>query len=116
MNFLFDQSADFRLIPFLQRLGHDVTAVSRDYPSSLDDEEILAIAQREDRVVITTDLDFGEMVARRALPHAGLILLRLPGAPLQTKIDRLASVLHDHAQDLAQRRLLVVTSQRIRVR
>jgi len=39
MNFLFDQSADFRLIPYLQHLGHDVTAVSHEYPSGLDDLE-----------------------------------------------------------------------------
>jgi predicted nuclease of predicted toxin-antitoxin system len=116
MNFLFDQSADFRLIPYLQHLGHDVTAVSHEYPSGLDDNHILAIARREGRILITTDLDFGEMVVRLALPHAGLILLRLPGATLQTKIDRLATALRDHAQDLAECRLLVVTSRRIRIR
>ena len=32
MKFLFDQSADFRLIPHLQALGHDVSAISRNYP------------------------------------------------------------------------------------
>jgi hypothetical protein len=31
MKFLFDQSADFRLIAHLRELGHDVTAISRDY-------------------------------------------------------------------------------------
>jgi hypothetical protein len=33
MKFLFDQSADFRLIPHLRHLGHDVQAVSR-HPES----------------------------------------------------------------------------------
>jgi hypothetical protein len=46
MNFLFDQSADFRLIPHLQSLGHDVQAISRDYPQGLADEDVLAIARQ----------------------------------------------------------------------
>jgi hypothetical protein len=32
MKFLLDQSADFRLIPHLRELGHDVAAISRNYP------------------------------------------------------------------------------------
>jgi hypothetical protein len=35
MKFLLDQSADFRLIPYLQKRKHDVVAISRDYPHSL---------------------------------------------------------------------------------
>ncbi len=46
MKFLFDQSADFRLIPHLRQLGHDVQAVSRDYPPGLPDENALTIARR----------------------------------------------------------------------
>jgi hypothetical protein len=42
MRFLFDQSADFRLIAPLRRLGHDVSAISRDHPHSLADEDVLA--------------------------------------------------------------------------
>ena len=49
MKFLFDQSADFRLIDHLRSLGHDVTAVSRNYPHSLADEDVLAIARQEQR-------------------------------------------------------------------
>jgi hypothetical protein len=40
MNFLFDQSADFRLTPHLQALGHDVLGFSRDYPQSLANEDV----------------------------------------------------------------------------
>jgi hypothetical protein len=39
--FPFDQSADFRLITHLRSLGHDVSAVSRNYPHSLADEDVL---------------------------------------------------------------------------
>jgi hypothetical protein len=52
MKFLFDQSADFRLIAHLQEGGRDVTAISRDHPHSLPDQEVLAIARREQRILL----------------------------------------------------------------
>ena len=62
MNFLFDQSADFRLIPHLTQLGHDVTAVSRNYPHGLADEDVLTIAREEQRILVVADRDFGELI------------------------------------------------------
>ena len=79
MKFLFDQSADFRLITHLRRLGHDVTAVSRNYPHSLADEDVLAIARQERRILIVADRDFGELIFNQGFTHAGVLFFRLPG-------------------------------------
>ena len=116
MRFLFDQSAGFRLIHYLTRLGYDVQAISRDYPAGLPDEEVLAIAQREARILLTADRDFGELVVRQRLLHAGIILFRLPGATLETKIARLAVVLAEYRIWLDHRQLVVLTEGRVRVR
>jgi predicted nuclease of predicted toxin-antitoxin system len=114
MRFLFDQSADFRLIPYLVKLDHDVSAVSREHPGGLPDEEVLAIASNEGRILITADLDFGDLVFKDGLKHAGILLMRLPGVPLRTKEARLAYVLSQFAADLDQ--FLVVTEHNVRVR
>src|SRR5690349_21264728 len=52
MKFLFDQSADFRLIDHLQARNHDVTAISRDYPHSLADTDVPTIVRTERRILI----------------------------------------------------------------
>lgn len=78
MKFLFDQSADRRLLPYLQSLGHDVTAIGANYPSGLPDEEVLAIAQREQRILVADDRDFGELVFSKRQAHVGVIYFRLP--------------------------------------
>lgn len=114
MRFLLDQSADARLIPHLQANAHDATRVGREYPHSLPDEEVLAIAFREQRILIASDLDFGDLVVRLRHPHAGVILFRLGATDLATKIRRLDDVLRDHADQLD--RFIVVTLQSIRVR
>jgi predicted nuclease of predicted toxin-antitoxin system len=115
MKFLFDQSADFRLIPYLRHLGHDVQAVSRNYPPGLADEDILKIARKEQRILIVADRDFGELIFQQGLAHAGVIFFRLPGAKLQTKIDQLNTVLVEHTDDLKRGEFLVVAPGQIRI-
>jgi len=44
------------------------------------DLNILALAVREKRMVVTMDKDFGELVYRSREPHAGVLLLRLEEA------------------------------------
>jgi predicted nuclease of predicted toxin-antitoxin system len=115
MKFLFDQSADFRLIPHLRQLGHDVQAISRNYPAGLADADVLAIARAERRVLVVADRDFGELIFHQGLVHAGVIFFRLPGAPLHTKIEHLNTVLQEHAEALERGAFLVVTPGQIRV-
>ena len=86
MKFLLDQSADFRLIPSLRELGHDVTTISRNYPPGLADEDVLTIAREEARALIVADRDFGELIFHQNLARTGVIFFRLPGATLQSKI------------------------------
>lgn len=115
MRFVLDQSTDARLLPYLRGLGHDATRIGGEYPSGLPDEEVLAISQREERILITDDRDFGELIFRKRLAHAGVIFLRLGDyAELATKIERLSDALTNYQEQLDQ--FLVVTRRSVRVR
>jgi predicted nuclease of predicted toxin-antitoxin system len=115
MKFLFDQSADLRLMPHLRQLGHDVEAISQHYPPGLADEDVLAIAREEERLLIVADRDFGELIFHQGLRHAGVIFFRLPGATLQTKIEHLNTVLEEYVEELERGEFLVVSPSQIRV-
>ena len=115
MTFLFDQSADFRLMAHLRELGHDVTAISRNYPHGLADAAVLAIARDEQRILLVADRDFGELIFQHGLAHAGVIFFRLPGALLQTKIEQLNRALNEHTEALQAGAFVVVSPGRIRV-
>jgi predicted nuclease of predicted toxin-antitoxin system len=113
--FLLDQSADARLVAVLRSLGHDAVRIGADFPPGLPDEDVLALAWRDGRVLITDDRDFGELVFRHGQPYLGVIYLRLGEyAELATKIERLEYVLAHHAAELD--RFLVVSRTRVRVR
>lgn len=115
MRFLLDESADARLAPYLRQQGHDVTVVAQDYPASLADQVVLAVAFTERRVLITNDRDFGELVFSGRMPHAGVILFRLGSKTrLALKIERLGYLLTHHPAQLD--RFVVVTRDRVRLR
>jgi predicted nuclease of predicted toxin-antitoxin system len=114
MRFLLDENAEYRLGWFLEGEGHDVTAISRDYPHALSDREVLTLAHREQRILVTNDRDFGELIVREGLPHAGVIYFRIPAGDLESKVLRLGDVLAQHETSLS--RFLVVTEADVRVR
>jgi predicted nuclease of predicted toxin-antitoxin system len=58
----------------LHTAGHDVFWTG-DLAQDPGDEEILAQAHREHRVLITLEKDFGELAIWRSLPHCGIVRL-----------------------------------------
>lgn len=114
MRFLLDESADLPLAHTLRAQGHDVTSIVRDHPRSLPDREVLALAHAEQRILITNDKDFGELIIREGFPHAGVILFRLREESIPIKRAWLERVLSQHADRLDQ--FLVVTERGVRTR
>ena len=74
---LADQDVPSAVVAALRQQGHDVAWIAEDAPGSLD-PEVLARAQRENRVLVTFDKDFGELAFRRGLAaSAGVVLFRI---------------------------------------
>ena len=69
------------------RAAHfDVAWVAED-ERAIDDETVLARSNRESRVLLTFDKDFGELAFRRRVPaHAGVVLFRLPDQSLEAVV------------------------------
>jgi predicted nuclease of predicted toxin-antitoxin system len=59
----------------LKRKGVDIVSVI-EFSPGLSDVKVLDLANREDRVLVTFDKDFGELVVRERANVKGLILLR----------------------------------------
>lgn len=99
MNVLVDVSAGQTVADLIRSLGHD-TAFVRDRDPSMPDVDILAWAVAEDRLVVTMDKDFGELVYRSGQPHAGVLLLRLEAARLAERIRVVTDIFTNHGADL----------------
>jgi predicted nuclease of predicted toxin-antitoxin system len=114
VRFLLDECADARVVPHLRDLGHDVATVA-ETDQSADDTRVLQLALREDRVVITTDLDFGELLVRERRGSAGVIQLRLEGVPPPEVARRIDKAATRHGPEL-RGHLLVIDRRRDRLR
>ena len=99
MRFLVDFNVGRAVANYLRQSGYDVTSVG-DVDPRMNDAGILLWAVREQRVVLTMDTDFGELVYHSGHAHAGVILLRMPGARRDTKVGIVKWILEHHASDL----------------
>jgi len=80
VRFLADENLASSTVEALRRLGHDVAWIRTDAPGSTD-EQVLARAGAERRVLLTADKDFGELAFRAVLPaESGIILSRVRGS------------------------------------
>jgi predicted nuclease of predicted toxin-antitoxin system len=97
----------------LRGLQHDVVSVYHE-ARGLDDDSILQRAIAEDRILITNDKDFGEMVFRERKSHQGVILLRLEDQRPSNKIRILEKLLGQYSDQLAGN-FVVATEVTIRI-
>ena len=112
MKFLVDRCAGHRLAEWLRRAGHDVVEARERHPDP-GDHALLAWAVAEDRIVVTIDTDFGELVFAHALPHCGLV--RLPDVPATQRIALMEHVLASYALDLDAKAIVTIRGERIRI-
>src|SRR3954447_13504514 len=76
--FLANENVPGPLVQALVEAGHDVAWVRTIFPG-LPDKDVLALAARERRILITFDKDFGEIARSANLPAScGVILFRVP--------------------------------------
>jgi predicted nuclease of predicted toxin-antitoxin system len=77
MRFLADEGCDFAVVYALRASGHDVLAVSEVNPRA-EDSEVIRLAVREKRILLTEDKDFGQLVYSHGQKTLGIIFLRFP--------------------------------------
>lgn len=99
LRFLVDIGVSKNVEQWLSTNGYDITTI-RELNPRMPDEEILALAATENRMVITMDKDFGELVYHSGLAHAGVLLLRLEDATGAEKVSVIESILSEHADKL----------------
>lgn len=97
----------------LVSLGHDVTWCG-EWPADPGDEEVLAFAHREARVLVTLDKDFGELAIVRKQQHSGIG--RLVGLAAREQAPACHAVLIAHGDELTRGAIATVSAGQLRVR
>lgn len=115
MKFLLDQDVYAATGRFLANLGHDVVRVADFGLSKASDEELLKVAEQQQRIFVTRDRDYGALVFVKAL-GSGVVYLRiLPStqAAVHAELERALGV---HREDELKRAFVVVEPGGYRIR
>ena len=112
MKFLVDRCAGRRLAEWLLNDGHDVVEAQAVGPDP-GDRALLELARVENRVLITIDTDFGELIYLHDVPHSGLI--RLPDVPAEQRIALVSEIIRSHYRVLEEHAIVTVRGGRVRI-
>lgn len=116
MRFLADMGISPSTVAFLTSLGHDATHVHAQGLDRMQDSAILEKARVENRVLLTHDLDFGELIAASGARLPGVVVFRLRSMHPEGVNSHLATVIDQHAEVLERGAIVSVTEGRSRVR
>jgi predicted nuclease of predicted toxin-antitoxin system len=114
VRFLANENFPLDAVTALRQIGHDVAWIRTDNPGCTD-QEVLARAVAEDRILLTFDKDFGELAFRSKLPAScGIILIRAT-APSSEYLARLVVSVMQTDTELTGN-FVVVEKSRLRIR
>lgn len=113
MRFLVDECCPRLFVRVLAELGHDVRHVI-DVMAGAADDDVAAFAIEDDRLVVTLDYDFGDLVVRSQRQVPGLVLIG-SDVPLVDHGSRLSEVIEAEGEQLPGC-LMLIGKTRIRRR
>jgi predicted nuclease of predicted toxin-antitoxin system len=100
----------------LRTAGHDCAHVYELGLGGQPDEQVMAQADRENRILISADTDFGELLATAPVVAPSVILLRRTEKTPESLAAIIIANLGQLTEDLAAGALVVIGDTKIRTR
>lgn len=116
MRFLADMGVSIRVVEWLRAEGHDTVHLREEGLQRLPNGMIFKKAADEKRILLSFDLDFGEILALSGNRRVSVVLFRLRDARGNRQVERLGKVLADSSSPLKSGAVIVVEDGRHRVR
>lgn len=116
MKFLVDECLSTRLVVLLTNAGHDAVHIVARSLAGRPDEDVLAHAVSEARILLSADTDFGEILARSGGGTPSVILFRRSDRSPAALATILLANLDAVVDDLEKGAFVVITEDRLRVR
>lgn len=116
MKFIADMGISQTTVQWLKELGFDAVHVRDRNLQRSTDTEIVETAKKENRIVITCDLDFGDIISASGETYPSAIILRLENETPDNVNRRLRQVLAESSEILIRGAIISVEETRHRVR
>lgn len=106
IKFIADVNIEKAIVDYLSEKAYDVKWVP-DFNCKILDEELLSLARREKRILITNDKDFGELIFLQRKLSVGIILIRVKGQRAEDKLNLIKKLLAKHKDRLLEHFVII---------
>lgn len=113
IRFFADVNIEKLIIDRLLALGYDVKSYI-DYDKHAEDSQIISLAEKEKRILLTNDKDFGELIYRQKLISYGVILFRLKSQDEVKKFELLNNNVLSLEVDKIEKKFIVISEKKVR--
>lgn len=110
--FLADENISQKIVNLLKTNNVDVISIKQLSPG-LSDETVLSIANKEQRVLLTFDSDFAELVFRQKMKAKGVILLKFTPQSAQHVAEVILNTLKSYPE--VEGHFVIIRKNRVRV-
>lgn len=115
MKFLANENFPLAAVKFIESKSHDIKFIGWDF-TGITDEEVMDLAIKENRTILTFDKDYGELIFKyNHKPTAGVIFLRLQSYTPDEPGKIIANLIKSAGFD-PRNKLTVVTDSGLRQR
>lgn len=116
MNFLADMGISPKVVEFLRNNGHQAIHLQQQSLHKLKDPQILEKACDEGRILLTHDLDFGDLLAASGTKLPSVIIFRLRNMKPENVNLYLFEIISTYSESLESGAIITVTERRMRMR
>ncbi len=116
MKFLADMGTSPKTVSFLRTLEHEASHLNEQGLHRMSDSEILEKARNEGCLILSHDLDFGDLLAAGGARLPTVIIFRLRNMRPERVNLCLQTVITDHAQAIDAGAVVIVSDGGVRIR
>jgi predicted nuclease of predicted toxin-antitoxin system len=116
MKFKIDENLPVEIAATLRDIGHDAMTVGDQGLGGRADAGIAEVCKREERALVTLDLDFSNVLAYPPVDHFGLVVLRVRRQDKPHVCAVFTKVVPLLSTEMLPGRLWIVDEGRVRIR
>ena len=113
IKFLADVNVEKPLVDYLLEQGYDIKWIP-DYDCEMFDEDLLQMASEEQRILITNDKGFGDLIFLQKKLNVGTILFRVKGQRSEEKVKLMRKLLMGYREKLLNH-YVIISKSKVRI-
>jgi len=112
MRFLIDENVRLEIAEFLRNEGHDIKTI----PSGIENSEVIRLAQKEQRILLTHDIHFSNILLYPPKQYSGIIRIKIHPPLVDKIVSALKYLLSKTSPEEFDKKLFVLEKDNFRIR